>query len=123
MRYEPSTHTWQLVVPEKDEAGAPEKVVSEIVGADGGEGQGHRLAVVYDDAADTIKLYVDGYTNAQATGSLANGRHSTGALQIGRAKAGDGWGEYLHGDVDEVQAYSGALRDRDVLGLGWGTNP
>ncbi|WP_405965892.1 LamG domain-containing protein [Streptomyces sp. NBC_00723] len=123
VRYEPSTHTWQLVVPEKDEAGAPEKVVSEIVGADGGEGQGHRLAVVYDDAADTIKLYVDGYTNAQATGSLANGRHSTGALQIGRAKAGDGWGEYLHGDVDEVQAYSGALRDRDVLGLGWGTNP
>ncbi|WP_314221568.1 LamG-like jellyroll fold domain-containing protein [Streptomyces zaehneri] len=123
VRYEPSTHTWQLVMPEKDEAGAPEKVVSQIVGADGGEGQGHRLAVVYDDASDAIKLYVDGYTNAQATGHLPDGRHSTGALQIGRAKAGDGWGEYLNGDVDEVQAYSGALRDGDVLGLGWGTNP
>ncbi|MFG2352852.1 LamG-like jellyroll fold domain-containing protein [Streptomyces sp. NPDC048521] len=123
VRYVPSTHTWQLVMPEKDEAGAPEKVVSQIEGADGGQGQGHRLAVVYDDGTDTIKLYLDGYTNAEATASLPDGWHSTGALQIGRATAGDGWGEYLHGDVDEVQAYSGALRDDDVLGLGWGTEP
>ncbi|MFD5058927.1 LamG-like jellyroll fold domain-containing protein [Streptomyces sp. NPDC058394] len=123
VRYEPSTYTWQLVMPERDEVGAPEKVVSQIAGADGGEGQGHRLAVVYDDGTDTIKLYLDGYTNAEATASLPDGWHSTGALQIGRAKAGDGWGEYLHGDVDEVQAYSGVLRDMDVLGLGWGTDP
>ncbi|MCX5602595.1 LamG domain-containing protein [Streptomyces phaeochromogenes] len=123
VRYEPSTHTWQLVMPENDEAGAPEKVVSQIAGADGGEGQGQRLAVVYDDATDAIKLYLDGYTNAQATASLPNGWNSSGALQIGRARAGDGWDEYLHGDVDEVQAYSGALRDRDVPGLGWGTDP
>ncbi|MFJ1969229.1 LamG-like jellyroll fold domain-containing protein [Streptomyces sp. NPDC087903] len=123
VRYEPSTHAWQLVMPEKDEVGAPEEVVSQIEGADGGVGQGHRLAVVYDDATDTIKLYLDGYTNAEATASLPSGRHSTGALQIGRAKAGDGWSEYLHGDVDEIQTYSGALRDGDILGLGWGTNP
>lgn len=123
VRYVPSTFTWQLVMPERDEAGAPEKVVSHIEGADGGEGQGHRLAVVYDDGTDTIKLYLDGYTNTGATASLPDGWHSTGALQIGRAKAGDGWGEFLHGDVDELQAYSGALRDRDVRGLGWDTNP
>ncbi|WP_308403118.1 LamG-like jellyroll fold domain-containing protein [Streptomyces sp. Tu102] len=123
VRYEPYTHTWQLVMPEKDEAGASEKVVSQIVAADGGEGQGHRLAVVYDDATDTIKLYLDGYTNAKATASLPNGWHSTGALQIGWAGADNGWGEYLHGDVDEVQAYSGALRDGDVSSLGWGTEP
>ncbi|MFJ2156634.1 LamG-like jellyroll fold domain-containing protein [Streptomyces sp. NPDC087856] len=123
VRYEPSTHTWQLVMPEKDEAGAPEKVVSQIAGADGGEGQGHRLAVVYDDATDTIKLYLDGYTNAQATATLPDGWHSTGALQIGRARSADGWGEYLHGDVDELQAYSGALGDSDIIGLGWSTDP
>lgn len=123
VRYEPSTRTWQLVMPEKDEAGAPEKVVSQVEGADGGVGPGDRLAVVYDDATDTIKLFLDGYTNAQATASLPNGWHSPGALQIGRAKAGDGWGEYLHGDVDEVQAYSGALRDEDISGLGRGTDP
>ncbi|MFF7978632.1 LamG domain-containing protein [Streptomyces sp. NPDC007901] len=123
VRYEPSTHTWQLVMPEKDEAGAPERVVSRIAGADGGEGQGHRLAVVYDDATDTIKLYLDGYTSADATTTLPDGRPSTGALQIGRAEVGDGWGEYLHGDVDELQAYSGALRDKDIIALGWSTDP
>ncbi|MGW1558460.1 LamG-like jellyroll fold domain-containing protein [Streptomyces sp. NPDC002144] len=123
VRYEPSTHTWQLVMPEKDEAGAPERVVSRIAGADGGEGQGHRLAVVYDDATDTIKLYLDGYTNADATTTLPDGWPSTGALQIGRAEVGHGWGEYLHGDVDEVQAYSGALRDKDIIALGRSTNP
>ncbi|MFJ8135846.1 LamG-like jellyroll fold domain-containing protein [Streptomyces sp. NPDC096013] len=123
LRYEPSTYSWQLVMPEKDEAGAPEKVVSQITGADGGEGQGHRLAVVYDDATDTIRLFLDGYTNTQATTTLPNGWHSTGALQIGRARSGDGWGEYLHGDVDEIQAYSGALSDGDIIGLGAGTDP
>ncbi|MDQ1033788.1 hypothetical protein QFZ75_000204 [Streptomyces sp. V3I8] len=123
VRYEPSAHTWQLVMPEKDEAGAPERVVSQIEGADGGEGQGHRLAVVYDDAADAIRLYLDGYTHAGATGTLPDGWKSTGALQIGRSQAGDGWGEYLHGDVDEVQAYAGALRDGDIGGLGSGGGP
>ncbi|MFF1682192.1 LamG domain-containing protein [Streptomyces sp. NPDC058256] len=123
VRYEPSTYSWQLVMPEKDEAGAAETVVSQITGADGGEGQGHHLAVVYDDATDRIKLYLDGYTNAQATAPLPNGWHSSGPLQVGRAHVGDGWGEYLHGDVDEVQAYSGALRDRDIIGLGSGTDP
>lgn len=123
VRYEPSTRAWQLVMPERDEAGAAEKVVARIARADGGEGSGHRLAVVYDDGSDTIKLYLDGQTSAEATASLPDGWHSTGALQVGRAKAGDGWGEYLRGDVDEVQAYSGALRDKDVNGLGWGTDP
>ncbi|MFD5571917.1 LamG domain-containing protein [Streptomyces cadmiisoli] len=123
VRYEPSTYSWQLVMPEKDEAGAPERVVSEITGADGGEGPGQRLAVVYDDGTDTIKLYVNGYTGAEAVGHLPDGWHSSGALQIGRGKTGDGWGEYLHGDVDEVQAYSGALRDGEVRLLGGGTGP
>ncbi|WP_413760597.1 LamG-like jellyroll fold domain-containing protein [Streptomyces sp. MMBL 11-3] len=128
VRYVPSTHTWQLVMPERDEAGAPETVVSQIEGADGGEGSGHRLAVVYDDATDTVKLFLDGHTNAQATGTLPDGWKSTGALQIGRSRTvdsqnGPGWGEYLRGDVDEVQAYAGALRDDDISGLGWSTEP
>ncbi|MFD9506252.1 LamG domain-containing protein [Streptomyces mirabilis] len=123
VRYQPSQHAWQLVMPVADEEGAVETVVSQIEAADGGEGQGHRLAVVYDDATDTIKLYLDGYTNAAATAAFPNGLHSSGPLQVGRGHTADGWGEYLHGDVDEVQAYAGALRDRDIIGLGWGTDP
>ncbi|MCX4915342.1 LamG domain-containing protein [Streptomyces sp. NBC_00687] len=121
LRYVPSTYTWQLVMPVRDEAGAPEKVVTQIEGADGGEGQGHRLAVVYNDASDTIKLYLDGTVGAEEPAAFANGWHSTGPLQIGRGQVDGGWGEYLHGDVDEVQAYAGALED--VGGLGWGTDP
>ena len=123
VRYEPSGHAWQLVMPVRDEAGAPETVVSQVVAADGGQGPGHRLAVVYDDGADTIRLYADGQAGTEATAVFANGWHSAGALQIGRATVGDGWGEYLHGDVDELQAYAGALRDKDVIGLGHGTDP
>ncbi|MER5381086.1 LamG-like jellyroll fold domain-containing protein [Streptomyces sp. NPDC002688] len=112
-------------MPVKDEAGAPEKVVSEIGSADGGEGLGHRLAVVYDDGADTIKLYVDGQLGAGDTADFPNGWHSGGALQVGRAEAADGWGEYLHGDVDEVQAYQGVLSETQIrqLGAGAGIDP
>ncbi|MER5533195.1 LamG domain-containing protein [Streptomyces mirabilis] len=123
VRYEPAQHAWQLVMPVADEEGAAQTVVSQIEAADGGEGQGHRLAVVYDDATDTIKLYLDGYTNAGATAAFPNGLHSSGPLQVGRGHTADGWGEYLHGDVDEVQAYAGALRDEDIIGLGHGTDP
>ncbi|MFD8734744.1 LamG-like jellyroll fold domain-containing protein [Streptomyces sp. NPDC059618] len=122
VRYEPSTHAWQLVMPERDEAGAPEKVVSETEWADGGEGSGHRLAVVYDDAADTIRLVVDGNVGGAATAGFPNGWHSIGALQVGRARAGDGWGEYLHGDVDEVQAYAGVLNTSQIIQLGGGAD-
>ncbi|MFJ2895935.1 LamG-like jellyroll fold domain-containing protein [Streptomyces sp. NPDC087218] len=118
VRYEPSTYSWQLVMPEKDEAGAPEKVVAQIKSSEGG--QKRRLAVVYDDGTDTVTLFLDG--SVKATASLPHGLRSTGALQIGRARAGDGWGEYFHGDVDEVQAYSGALRERDVPFLGTGVD-
>ncbi len=123
VRYDPSKYAWQLIVPHEDAVGAKETVVSQIVMANGGRGVGHRLAVVYDDAIDRIMLYVDGYTNSDATAELAAGLPSSGPLQIGRATTGDGWGEYLHGDVDEVQAYQGALRDKDIPGLGHGTDP
>ncbi|MFC8460321.1 LamG-like jellyroll fold domain-containing protein [Streptomyces sp. NPDC057242] len=123
VRYEPKARAWQLVVPKRDRAGAPELVLSQIVPADGGEGQGHHLAVVHDDATDTVKLYLDGYTNAGATAALPSSWRGTGPLQIGRGLTARGAGEYLRGDVDEVQAYSGALKDRDVVMLGRGGEP
>jgi concanavalin A-like lectin/glucanase superfamily protein len=121
VRYEPSAHAWQLVMPSSDEAGAPETVVSQVEAADGGQGQGHRLAVVYDDATDTVTLYADGNASDQATAHFANGWHSSGPLQVGRAHTADGgWREYLHGDVDEVQAFAGAVSADKVSMLGTG---
>lgn len=86
-------------------------MVARFARADGRDGIGHRVAVVYDDATDRVKLYVDGQTGAGATADLPNGRRTSGPLQIGRARTGDGWGEYLHGDVAEVRAFAGALPD------------
>ncbi|WP_326726157.1 LamG domain-containing protein [Streptomyces sp. NBC_00243] len=123
VRYEPSTYSWQLVMPEKDEAGAAETVVAQIASPAGADGYGSRLAIVYDDATDRIKLYLDGWTNATATATLPNGWHSSGPLQVGRAHIGDGWGEYLHGDVDEVHAFSGVLSDSSIRQLGGGAEP
>ncbi|MFV2118265.1 LamG-like jellyroll fold domain-containing protein [Streptomyces sp. Act-28] len=123
VRYDPSAQAWQLVMAQYDEVGAPETVVSQISAAEGGTGPGCRLAVVYDDATDQMRLYLDGQTGPDATASLPDGLRSTGALQVGRAKAGEGWSEYLHGDVDEVQAYAGALSDRQVQQLGSGVSP
>ncbi|MDU0303610.1 hypothetical protein ABTX34_29940 [Streptomyces sp. NPDC096538] len=42
---------------------------------------------------------------------------------MGRARTADGWGEHLKGQVDEVQAYAGALTDDDVRQLGRETDP
>ncbi|MFD5945147.1 LamG-like jellyroll fold domain-containing protein [Streptomyces collinus] len=121
LRYQPAQHAWQLVMPHKDERGAPETVVAQSEMADGGEGVGHRLAVVYDDATDKIKLYLDGIAGTHATADLPNGWRGSGPLQIGRGRTGDAWGEYLHGDVDEVQAFAGAFASDDVWRLGTGT--
>ncbi|XIG79939.1 hypothetical protein C1N81_22145 [Streptomyces sp. SGAir0957] len=123
VRYVPASHVWQLVVTDGDEAGAAETVVARAAVADGGEGAGQRLAVVYDDATDQIKLFLDGYTSDDATVSFHGAWHSTGGLQVGRGHVGDGWGEYLRGAVDEVHAFSGALSDSEILSLGFGVEP
>ncbi|MEU6846617.1 LamG-like jellyroll fold domain-containing protein [Streptomyces sp. NPDC046716] len=121
VRYDPASHQWQLVVTGSDESGAKETVVGTAEAADGGQGRGRRLAVVYDDATDQIKLYVNGYTNAEATADFHGAWHSDGGLQVGRGQVDDGWGEYLRGSVDEVHAFSGALDESGILGLGFGT--
>ncbi|WP_261384080.1 LamG domain-containing protein [Streptomyces sp. T12] len=123
LRYDPALYAWQLIMPERDEAGAPEKVVSQLTMPDGANGYGTQLAIVYDDATDTVRLFADGYTEADATAHLQDGWTSTGPLQVGRARTADGWGEHLKGQVDELQAYAGALTDEDVRRLGWETDP
>ncbi|MFE6194338.1 LamG-like jellyroll fold domain-containing protein [Streptomyces sp. NPDC057838] len=123
VRYLPEQHLWQLVMPHADERGASGTVVSRSAGPAGRDGGGDRVAVVYDDATDEVRLYVDGQTGPEATADVPDHWQASGPLQIGRARTGDGWGEYLHGDVDEVHAFAGALTDRDVPFLGSGGEP
>jgi hypothetical protein len=116
VRYVPETAHWQLVVTEADRAGAREWVASQHATLEAGTGRGDHLAVVYDRVAGEFRLYVNGELAEGSTVSVPLSWQGTGGLQVGRARAGDGWGEYLKGSVDDVRAFSGAL-DRGEVGI------
>ncbi|MER8000625.1 LamG-like jellyroll fold domain-containing protein [Streptomyces sp. NPDC095613] len=120
VRYDPSTFRWQLVVSTADEPGAAQTVVSQAVS---GPDESVRIAVVHDTSADQIRLYVDGFTGPDATAAFRGGWQSTRGLQVGRGRTADGWGEYLHGSVDEVHAFAGVLSETDIRQLGFGVEP
>ncbi|MFF2896608.1 LamG-like jellyroll fold domain-containing protein [Streptomyces sp. NPDC057966] len=117
VRYAPSTYSWELVMSHADEPGAAETVVARIESPDGGQGAGHRIAVVHDGTANRITLYVDGYAETAGTAEFSDGWTSGGGLQVGRGHTADGWGEYLHGAVDQVRAFSGVLTAAEVSAL------
>jgi len=67
------------------------------------DGQPHHIAGVFDNAGNTLSLYVDG----QLTGSIATSatpRQGTEELNIGRFN--DGFGQGFVGDVSEVRVWS-----------------
>ncbi|MET7973179.1 LamG domain-containing protein [Streptomyces mirabilis] len=74
------------------------------------------LAGVYDAAAGTIQLYVNGRPQG-APAPFVTPWNGTGALQIGRSRgAGSGnWGEYFNGSIDEVHVWSRAVADTEVI--------
>ncbi|MFD3658665.1 LamG-like jellyroll fold domain-containing protein [Streptomyces sp. NPDC058620] len=117
VRYTPATQSWELVMSHADAPGAAETVVARVEWPDGGQGGGHRLAVVYDDATDRVRLFVDGHADAGGTAEFHDAWESDGGLQVGRGRTADGWGEYLRGAVDQVRVFSGVVPDQDIAGL------
>ncbi|MGW6024337.1 LamG-like jellyroll fold domain-containing protein [Streptomyces sp. NPDC055099] len=114
LRYTPEQQSWELTLAHEDRAGAETtKLTADNDWASSGEP--HHLAVVYDDGADEILLYVDGHLSAKAP--FHRGLRATGGLQVGRAGQAEGGSEYLHGAVDDVQAYAGALSEQQVAVL------
>ncbi|WP_415950074.1 LamG domain-containing protein [Streptomyces sp. KLOTTS4A1] len=120
VRYDPATERWELVMTAADEPGAQETVVGQYAYPDGGWGWGHEVTVVYDDAAGKVTLYVDGQLDQGASATFRTSWRSSGPLQIGRGKTADGWGEYLHGSVDEVRVFSGVVDENRIGTLRWG---
>lgn len=116
VRYVPATSSWELTVTHAGTAGPRETVVSQYGRPDSGSGE--YVAVVYDGAAARVTLYVNGQTGPGATASLGTPAKSTGGLQVGRGTVGAGQGEHLHGAVDEVHAFAGALSASEVTALG-----
>src|SRR3954452_6296062 len=78
-------------------------------------GQWYQLTGVYDAAASTLSLYVDG--TRQATVAAPTAWAGTGHLVIGRGKYGGNPVDYVDGAIDDVRAYSGALSAADAARL------
>jgi hypothetical protein len=80
------------------------------------------LTVVYDEAADELRLYVSGtYADDTATVADTDAWPGTGTLQVGRTVTTDGGGtDYLAGDIDEVRTYRGVLDDSYLAWLSVG---
>ncbi|GGV48798.1 hypothetical protein GCM10010277_42140 [Streptomyces longisporoflavus] len=111
LRYTPEQQSWELTLADEDRAGAgTTKLTADNDWASSGDD--HHLAVVYDAGADEVLLYVNGQLSVKAP--FRHSWRAAGGLHIGRAASTNGWGEYLHGAVDEVHAYAGALSERQV---------
>ncbi len=120
VRFDPESSSWDLVMAHADAPGAPETVLSRIESPDGNSGPGHRVTVVHDASVKQVFFYVDGEKfDEGGTADFAAAWKSTGGLQLGRGRTADGWGEYLHGAVDSVFAYEGALSEEDIRLLPW----
>jgi hypothetical protein len=114
VRYSGELHRWQMVLADEDTAGAETTTIT-AEDASAYTGSVQHVALVYDDGADEIRLYVDGQLSARTAYSYAS--KATGALQIGRALTAEGWGEYTDGRVDEVHAYAGVLTETQIAQL------
>ncbi|KDN22343.1 LamG-like jellyroll fold domain-containing protein [Amycolatopsis rifamycinica] len=78
-------------------------------------GQWYQLTGVYDSAASTLSLYVDG--TRQVTVAAPTAWAGTGHLVIGRGKYGGNPVDFVDGSIDDVRAYSGALTAADAARL------
>ncbi len=112
LRYSADTYSWELAVTETDAAGAAVTTV-ESWSHHPTRGAGDHLTVTYDASSGTLTLYVNAEKAVNAT-VQADLWSSTGGLQLGRSLTPDGWGEHLHGAVDEVRSYTGVLTDTEI---------
>ncbi|MEU0209404.1 LamG domain-containing protein [Streptomyces canus] len=109
LRYVAVSRTWQAVVAHEDKADAPTTTVSAPLELypPGGD---HFLAVVYDEAADQLRLYGgDDYAADTARVAGVDAWAPTGDLQIGRTLTEGGGTDHLAGEIDEIHTYAGVV--------------
>ncbi|MFI5824909.1 LamG domain-containing protein [Streptomyces rishiriensis] len=73
-----------------------------------------QLTGVYDAAAQTVQLYVNGRPQG-APVAFTTPWAATGPLQIGRFHNSTGYVEYFNGLIDEVHVWSRVLADAEVV--------
>ncbi|WP_328504917.1 LamG domain-containing protein [Streptomyces sp. NBC_00457] len=77
------------------------------------------LAGVYDAAAQTIQLYVNGVPQGEPVPFTVTPWKASGGLQVGRLWASATGKENFAGTIDEVKVWSRALADTEVAHDAW----
>lgn len=72
------------------------------------------LAGVYNAAAGTIQLFVNGHPQGSPV-PFTTPWNATGSLQVGRHRNNAAWGGFFNGTIDEVHVWSRALADTEVM--------
>ncbi|USX53761.1 LamG domain-containing protein [Lentzea sp. HUAS12] len=104
---------WEFVLPTADVAGPGYETVFSPAGAKLGEWT--HLTGVYDAQAKQIRLFVNG--EQTATAARTQGFNATGALTVGRGRAGGNPGHEWRGSLDEVRVFSRAIGTEEVRGI------
>lgn len=105
---------WAFSLPSADDPAAPVTSVEAAATV----GAWTHLAAVYDSAAGTATLYVNGQSAGSTAAALPKWS-AKGAFAIGRSAAATGW----LGQLDDVQAYQAALTAAQVSAVYAGTAP
>ncbi|MBF9127996.1 LamG domain-containing protein [Plantactinospora sp. S1510] len=110
----PGTGKWSFAVTDEDsttaqQVGVESPALAEI------DGWVH-LVGVYDAGRNEIRLYVNGEP-AGAKTLPWRPMASVGPMQVGRTLWHDGFMDYLHGGVDDLRVYQGAMTDAAVSRL------
>ena len=78
-------------------------------------GTWYHLAAVYDDAAQTIALYVNG--KLQQSVPFATAWQATGNTVLGRGLYNGKGADFFNGNINEVRIYASALNARKIQAL------
>ncbi|MFE9743583.1 LamG-like jellyroll fold domain-containing protein [Saccharothrix saharensis] len=111
LQYEKSSDRWVFVMPRSDTS-PPSGYTFVRSKEPAAVGVWTHLTGVFDATDGTVRLYVDGESAGSTTRHTA--WHASGPLRIGRSKAGGTFGNWWHGEVDEVGFYDRALSEAEV---------
>ncbi|GAA2932668.1 LamG-like jellyroll fold domain-containing protein [Streptomyces enissocaesilis] len=113
LSYQESEKTWTMrSSPKDDETGnlSDQGVVAKQPAT---LGVWTHLAGVYDAADQQIRLYVNG--QLQGSDAAPSAWRATGGLQVGRVLWRDTYTDFFNGSIDEVNTWSRALADTEIM--------
>lgn len=116
LRYEQTgeDRQWSFAMPLSDGSADADTVTAPVTQTAGGS---THLAAVYDAAADTLQLYVDGVPATATPPSRTATWNAAGKFALGRALVDGQTAQLLSGWIDDVRVYGRTISPDEVRGL------